>query len=90
MPAVCVNTFSPTTGLFPEIRNPEKVSTSLLTLYKDFSATDVFNSGRKSLITAIALANGALPARSPIPFTVKCMPDAPAFKASSTLAVPRS
>ena len=34
------------------------------------------------------LANDALPARSPMPFTVRCIPDAPAFKASKTLPVP--
>src|SRR5882757_10542546 len=74
MPAVWVNTFSPTTGLLEGMRIPEKVSTSLLTRYIDASFTDVFTPGRKSFSTAIALASGALPALSPIPLTVRCIP----------------
>ena len=50
---------------------PVKADTSLLTLYKEVSFTLISTSGKKSLITAMALAIGALPARSPIPFTVR-------------------
>ena len=41
MPAVCVNTFSPTIGLFGGTRRPENTSTSLLTSESARSSTDV-------------------------------------------------
>ena len=54
------------------------------------SLTPISIEGIKSLITAIVLAIGAFPARSPIPFIVKCNPSAPAFKASMAFATPKS
>ena len=77
-------------GLFAGIVNPVNAETSLLTLNKEVSFTLISTSGKKSLITATALAIGALPALSPIPFTVKCRPWQPAFTASIILATPKS
>ena len=90
IPAVCVNTLAPTIGLFAGILKPVKVATKRLTLCKEVSLILTSIPGIKSFTTATKLASGVFPARSPIPFTVKCKPWIPALIASIALATLKS
>ncbi len=89
IPAVCVNTFSPTTGLFAGICCPENCSTNLETR-KIFCSWTLILNLVKSLMTAMTDSKGAFPARSPSPLTVVWIPEAPWSIPSITLATERS
>ena len=88
MPAVCVNTSRPTTGVFAATSLPENVATSAEIDESRDSTTPVRYSVWSWSVATIS-ASRVLPVRSPIPFTLVCTPRAPARTAARQFALAR-